>query len=46
MDAREPKPRLNRFERLVVVLLGAWLAIGLWQTYGVLLYERSGVHVG
>jgi hypothetical protein len=46
MEAREPKPRLNRFERLVAALLGALLAIGLWQAYGVLLLARGTVHVG
>ena len=49
MDAREPKPRSDRFSRpLIIRLTGACLAlvllIGLWQGYGAWLL--GGIHAG
>jgi hypothetical protein len=34
--------RRNRFARLVLVLLGAVLALGAWQGFGVLMYGIEG----
>jgi len=42
MDAQEPSKRQARFARLVMVLLGAVLAMGAWQGFGVLMYGIEG----
>ena len=34
--------RRSRYARIVLVLLGAVLALGAWQGYGVLLYGIEG----
>jgi hypothetical protein len=44
MDAREPKARSSRVERLVAALLGAVIAAGLWQGYASWLL--GGPHAG
>lgn len=42
MDAQEPSRRQVRFARAVMLLLGAVLALGAWQGFGVLLYGVEG----
>jgi len=34
--------RRDRYARIVLILLGAVLAVGAWQGYGVLLYGIEG----
>ena len=50
MDAHELKPEISRATRPVVVRLvvawfAVWLAVGLWQGYGVWLLREAGGHV-
>jgi hypothetical protein len=45
MDAHDSNSRLNRTERLAAAVLGALLALGLWQAYGVLLFDADDIHV-
>ncbi len=42
MDAQEPSKRQSRVARAVMILLGAVLAVGAWQGFGVLLYGIEG----
>jgi hypothetical protein len=47
MDAPSPDDHLKaarqaRFARVVLVFLGAVLAVGAWQAFGVLLYGIEG----
>jgi len=42
MDAQEPSKSRSRFARAVLVLLGAVLAVGAWQGFGVLMYGIEG----
>jgi hypothetical protein len=42
MDGQKPSKRQARFARAVLVLLGAVLAVGAWQGFGVLLYGIEG----
>jgi len=39
---QEPSKRWGHFARAVVVLLGAVLALGAWQGFGVLMYGIEG----
>lgn len=38
----EPAKRKARLARTVIVLLGAVIAVGAWQTFGVLMYGIEG----
>jgi len=42
MDAQKPSRRQLRFARVVMLLLGAVLALGAWQGFGVLIYGVEG----
>ena len=42
MDTREPSKRQVLFARVTLVLLGAVLAVGAWQGFGVLMYGIEG----
>lgn len=42
MDSQKPSPGQARFARAVLLLLGAVLAVGAWQGFGVLLYGIEG----
>jgi hypothetical protein len=42
MDARKRKP-MTKHERIATALVAVLVAIGLWQSYGVLLEERDGL---
>jgi len=42
MDAQEPSKRRSRLGRAVMILLGAVLAVGAWQGFGVLMYGIEG----
>ena len=42
MDADKPSKRHSRRARAAMILLGAVLAVGAWQGFGVLLYGIEG----
>jgi hypothetical protein len=42
MDTQESSKRHARFARAVMALLGAVLAVGAWQGFGVLIFGIEG----